>query len=82
MIVKVIVTPNARKDEIIGFQEDALKVKLHATPEKGKANDKLIEFLSKELGIPKSKIKILAGHTSRRKKLEIQGMDKLNTNNF
>ncbi len=75
MLLKVIVTPNAKTNEIVGFQEDALKIKLHATPEKGKANEKLIEFLAKKLKIPKSHIKILSGHTSRLKKIEIQGID-------
>lgn len=78
MMLKIKVTPNAKQNAIVGFQGDILKIKLHATPEKGKANELLIEFLSKELRIPKSNIRILSGHTSRLKKVEIQGVDSLN----
>ncbi|HSX13770.1 MAG TPA: DUF167 domain-containing protein [Chlamydiales bacterium] len=73
MILKVSVSPNARESKIVGFQDDVLRVRIHAPPDKGKANETLIEFLSETFSIPKSKIHILSGHTSRLKKLEIEG---------
>jgi len=66
--LKVIVIPNASKNEIISNKDNVLKVKLKAVPQKGKANEELLKFLKKELGI---KARIVKGLTSRKKTLEI-----------
>jgi hypothetical protein len=74
-IIHVKVIPNARKSEIEGWQGETLRVRLHAPPEKGKANDELISLLSKEYGVKKSSIEILSGHTSRIKRVKIEGIN-------
>lgn len=74
-ILKVKVIPKASRNEIVGFEDNVLKVKLTAAPEKGKANQALIDLLSKKLKIPKSKITIIRGATSSLKTLEIDGVD-------
>jgi len=51
--------------------DGTLKVKLTAPPVDGEANKKLIELLSKEFGVAKSKVKIVKGEASRRKVVEI-----------
>jgi len=71
MILQVKVTPNARTNAIDGFHDGVLKVKIKAPPDKGKANDELIDFLAESFHIPKSRIRIISGHSSRLKKLEI-----------
>lgn len=76
-VLKVKVQPGASKNEIAGKWLDMLKVKVTAQPESGKANKACIELLSKELGIPRSKIQILKGHKSREKQLEINGLTEL-----
>ena len=68
-------SPGAACSEITGFRDDALRIRIAAAPEKGKANRELIDFLSDKLGIRKSDITILRGETSRTKILEIRGMD-------
>ena len=73
MILIVKVVPNSKKNSIEGFKEGVLKVKIQAPPDKGKANDELIEFLAELLRIPKSRIQIISGQSSRMKKVEIQG---------
>lgn len=72
MIIMVKVIPNAQKNELIEFVDSVLKVRVKAPPDKGKANEELIEFLSKEFSVPKSRIQILSGHSSCLKKVEIQ----------
>ena len=72
----VRLTPNARRNEITGFTGDVLQVKIAAPPVKGKANEELINYLSKVLGIKKSNIIIVKGQTSRNKVLSIEGMSK------
>ena len=70
------VIPKASKNEIIGWVDDgkggkALKVKVTAAPEDGKANAALIKFLAKEWGISPSSLEIISGTTSRHKRLKI-----------
>lgn len=74
MFLMVKVIPNSHKNFLEGFHEGVLKVRIQALPEKGKANDKLIEFLATSLHIPKKHIRIISGQTSRLKRIEIQEM--------
>lgn len=71
LIVKLKISPNASKNEIIKT-DDGVKVKITAQPVDGKANKCLIEFLSKNFKIPKSSIEILRGETSKEKTLLIK----------
>jgi uncharacterized protein (TIGR00251 family) len=69
--LSVQIMPNAKKTEIIGILEDALKIRLHAPALEGKANEALIRFLADVLHLPKSAISITHGHTNKRKLIEI-----------
>ena len=73
-IVTIHVQPNASRNEVVGFEDGVLRVKIAAPPVKGKANRELIAFLSKLLGISKSSITIEKGLTSRRKVINIEGL--------
>ncbi len=70
---RVRVQPGASNNEIVGLQQDTLKVRISAPPVKGKANKALINLLAKELGVKKSEIEILSGHTSRIKTIRVIG---------
>jgi uncharacterized protein (TIGR00251 family) len=70
----VKVTPNTGRNEVTGFKEDVLQVRIAAPPEKGKANKELVDFLSDKLGVKKSSITITRGPTSRNKVLAIEGI--------
>jgi uncharacterized protein (TIGR00251 family) len=70
----VKVTPNAGRNEITGFKEGILQVRIGAPPDKGKANKELTDFLSERLGVKKSAISIIKGLTSRSKVLAIAGI--------
>lgn len=69
LIFAVKITPKAHTNEILGWENKELKIRLRAIPEKGEANDKLIDFLAKELKISKSDVAIISGFTSRHKRL-------------
>ncbi|MBM4467450.1 MAG: YggU family protein [Chloroflexi bacterium] len=60
----VRVVPRASRNEIVGVQGDALKVRLTAPPVEGKANEALVAFLAQRLGVRKSQVEIVAGGTS------------------
>ncbi len=72
MKIKVKVKPNAKKNEVKRIEEDFYEVRVTVVPEKGKANKKVIELLSKELKVPKSRIKLIRGETSKEKIFEIE----------
>ena len=66
LIIRLKIVPNSSKNEII-FEDEFIKVKVTAQPIENKANKALIEFLSKQFKIPKTKIQILKGETSKEK---------------
>lgn len=68
LIIKLKISPNASKNEIIKKDEE-IKVKITAQPIENKANKALIEFLSKKFKIAKSNIEIVKGETSKEKTL-------------
>jgi uncharacterized protein (TIGR00251 family) len=72
LTIKIV--PRARKNQIAGIEGDALKIRLNAPPVEGKANDALVEFLAKTLGIARAQIEIVAGHTARRKIVRVRGI--------
>jgi uncharacterized protein len=57
--IQVKVVTKAAKSEVVGWENEYLKVRLHALPEKGKANQELIRVLAKHFAIPPSQIQIL-----------------------
>ncbi len=67
----VQITPNAKKTEVLGVFDDALKIKLHAQPIEGKANEALIRFLAESLAVRRSSVTITHGQTNKRKLVEI-----------
>ena len=73
IILKVYLQPKSSKNEIIGSYRDGIKVKITAPPIEGKANEALIRFLAKELGVSPSCIEIAKGQHSREKTLKISG---------
>lgn len=72
MLVDIHVMPNAARTEIQGLHDGALKVRLHAPPVDGKANDALQAWLAETLGVPKSAVVLLRGASSRRKQLKVE----------
>ncbi|MFC1847137.1 DUF167 domain-containing protein [Chloroflexota bacterium] len=77
-IVRLLVRayPNAARNEITGCIDGVLHIKISAAPLKGKANRELLDFLSRRLGISKSSIDIIKGHTSRNKIIAIDGLSR------
>jgi len=58
----------------VGFREGVLWVKVSAPPIEGRANERLREILAERLSIPKGRIKIVKGITSRNKEVELEGL--------
>lgn len=73
-ILPLLIYPNATSNKVLGYSSGTLRVKVSAPPTKGRANKELIAFLSRLLGVSKSSIDILKGHTSRSKLITINGL--------
>jgi uncharacterized protein (TIGR00251 family) len=71
--IKIEVSPGAKKTEIIGINpwRGALQVKVAAEPREGAANDELLAFLGKKLGLDRTEIRFLKGERSSKKTLFI-----------
>ncbi len=72
--LSVKVVPGSSRDVIVGWLGSALKIKVQAPPEKGKANAAVIALLAAQLGLETSAIEVISGHTSPAKVLEIYSL--------
>ncbi|OAG26878.1 DUF167 domain-containing protein [Thermodesulfatator autotrophicus] len=75
LLLEVYLQPKAKKEEIVGLYQGFLKIKVKSPPVDGKANQALISFLAKKLAIPKKDVKLVAGLTSRHKKVYVEGLE-------
>jgi uncharacterized protein (TIGR00251 family) len=75
LCINLYVQPNARSTEVVGKHGEALKVRVAAPPLDARANQLLIDFLGKTLGVPGSRIRISRGGRSRHKLVEIVAPD-------
>jgi uncharacterized protein (TIGR00251 family) len=76
--VALRVTPRGGRDGIDGFEtlangRNVVKVRVRAIAEGGEANRAVTELLAKALGVPKAKVRILSGVTSRLKQVAVDG---------
>jgi len=72
--IAVRVYPGAARNEVVGSIGGVLQIRVSAPPVRGKANEELITFLSEVLGVSKSRIGIIRGHTTRSKLIAIGGL--------
>lgn len=71
MIVTVHVKPGARKNELIWLDDTTAKASVTAAPEKGKANEAVVELLAEHYGVAKSRVRLVRGATTRIKQLSV-----------
>ena len=70
----VKVHPRARRSAVTGRLGDAWKLDLTAPPVEGKANEECVRLLAELVGVPRARVRIVAGLTSRTKVVEIEGI--------
>ncbi|MDE1833350.1 MAG: DUF167 domain-containing protein [Candidatus Micrarchaeota archaeon] len=73
MRISVTVTPNAKKALVIAVGDMGYKVKVDAPATGGRANSRLVEVLADHFDVPRSRVRIVNGLSSRRKVVEISG---------
>ncbi len=74
LLIRVRVQPKASADAIVGAHAGAVKIKVAAAPEDGKANRAAIEFLAESLGLKKSDVTIVSGAHSKDKLFSMRGV--------
>ncbi len=72
-LLNVRLTPNSSRNEIVGWRDGVLCIKLTAPPVENAANKALLEFVAGFLQIKKNQIELVTGHKSREKTLKILG---------
>ena len=72
--VSVRVVPRASKEGVAGEEGGVVRIRLNAPPVEGKANDALVRFLAKAVGVPKSRITLVTGEKGRNKIVRIAGI--------
>jgi uncharacterized protein len=68
------VIPRAGNTALAGERDGRLLVRLSAPPVEGAANDALVEFLAKTLGVPRRSVRLVAGTRSRQKRVAVEGL--------
>ncbi len=69
VVLDLSVVPGAKRTEVVGLHDGALRVRLAAPPVDGKANEALLAWLADELGCARREIQLLRGASSRRKQV-------------
>jgi uncharacterized protein (TIGR00251 family) len=65
--------PGAKRNAVLTLHGDALKIALNSPPVDGKANEALIAFIAERLSLPRARVALVAGTTSRSKVLRVTG---------
>ena len=66
--------PGSKGESVAGLHGEALKVKVRSRAEKGRANRDVVSLLATVLGVRRSQVEIVSGHTSRAKRVKVSGV--------
>ena len=72
--VRLRVSPGARRSELAGRYGDGWKVRVSASPERGRANEAVLDLLAERLELPRRSLSIVSGHGSREKTVLMEGI--------
>ncbi|MBQ11457.1 MAG: hypothetical protein CMJ45_07905 [Planctomyces sp.] len=70
----VKVQPKASRDQVVGYRDGVLQLRVTAPPDKGRANAAVVALLAEALGVAKSRVRIVRGQTSRDKVLTVESL--------
>jgi uncharacterized protein YggU (UPF0235/DUF167 family) len=72
--LRLRVVPGVGKPGVVGRYGEAWKLRVSAPPERGKANEATLELLAGTLGVSATNLRLVAGHASRDKTVEVSGL--------
>jgi uncharacterized protein (TIGR00251 family) len=70
--IDVQVVPNAPRSEVVGWHGARLKIRLHAPPVDGRANEELCRFIAGWLGVKPGAVRLARGASARAKTVEVE----------
>lgn len=73
--LQIKVSPGASRNAIGEWLGDTLKLRVTAAPERGKANEAVIDLLAEALGLPKSRLSVARGQGQSQKLIDVEGLD-------
>lgn len=79
MNLDIRVQPRANRNSVEIGADGTVRVRVTAPPDRGKANDAVVKLLADRLRVSKSAIRIIRGHTSRNKVIQVNGLDRDDT---
>jgi uncharacterized protein (TIGR00251 family) len=74
VMLTVRVLPRASRNQVVGVEQGAIKIRLTAPPVEGAANAALIELVAEWLGVRKSAVSIVSGESARHKRVQVVGL--------
>ena len=72
--ITLYVQPGAKKSEVAGEHDGALKLRINAPPVEGKANAAVVAFVAERCGVAKNRVALIAGELNRHKRVAVQGV--------
>ena len=75
MNINIRVQPRASRNSVEIGADGTVRVRVTATPDRGKANEAVVKLLAAKIGVSKSAVRIVRGHTSRSKSVQIEGLN-------
>lgn len=75
VVLRLQVQPGAGRTEIVGRHADALKVRVAASPQGGRANDACMRLLAEAFEVKPSAVALVGGATSRSKRFSVTGVE-------
>jgi uncharacterized protein len=72
--LRLRVVPGSAKPGMVGRYGDAWKLRVSAPPERGQANEATLDLLADTLGLPAANVRLVSGHGSRDKTVEVAGI--------
>ncbi len=73
IILTLHIQPGAKRTEVAGIHDGALKIRINAAPVEGQANARLVAFLKKAFDVPANQVILKQGSSGRRKVVETLG---------
>ncbi len=73
--LRIRVSPGARTTELVGRHGDGWKVRVAAPPERGRANEALLDLLAERLHVAPAELTVVAGRSGRDKIVELRGLE-------
>ncbi|MCC7441474.1 MAG: YggU family protein [Bdellovibrionales bacterium] len=74
VVIHVLAQPKASRNEVVGPHGDRLKIRVAAPPVEGAANEELLRFLGKTLGVPGSRLELIRGASAKQKDVRVSGL--------